>query len=168
MKKIVAAVHAASAVLLIVAVLINCANIAGRYLFSMPIASAEEVMLFLLVAVVFVGNSAVAYEGRQIRMDVLLHALPPAGRYWLEIFSDVAALALSAVLIVLAWPVMTMLVEFDQRSQAADIPLVIPQAAIPVGLALTVVFLCIRVAGSLASRGSNGRRPEVGTASGSD
>ena len=62
--------------LLLVAVALNFANIVGRYVFSAPIASAEEVMLFLLVGIVFLGNSVVGYEGKQLRMDVVLQALP--------------------------------------------------------------------------------------------
>ena len=129
-----------TAILLIVAVALNFANIIGRYVLNAPIASAEEVMLFLLVAVVFLGNSVVSWEGNQIRMDVILHVLPSALRRWLEFIADLAVIAVSLVLIWLAWPVIHMLAEFDQRSQAADVPLYIPQALIPIGLGLTALL----------------------------
>lgn len=147
-------VHIVSAVLLIIAVVINCANVAGRYLFSHPIASAEEIMLFLLVGVVFFGNSVVAFRGRQIRMDILLHLLPDRIRQYVEVAADIVAIVMSVVLIVLSVPVITMLAEFDQRSQAADVPLVIPQIAIPIGLGLTAVFLCLRLALIFMGRGA--------------
>ena len=67
-----------AAILLLIAIALNFANIIGRYVFAAPIASAEEVMLFLFVGAVFLGNSVVGWEGRQIRMDVVLHR--PAGR----------------------------------------------------------------------------------------
>jgi TRAP-type C4-dicarboxylate transport system permease small subunit len=35
--------------------------------------------------------------------------------------------------------------EFDQRSQSADVPLVYPQGAIPLGLSLMVLFVVIRL-----------------------
>ena len=38
-----------------------------------------------------------------------------------------------------------MLAEFDERSQAADIPLVIPQALIPIGLALNAILVGARM-----------------------
>ena len=76
----VALIQALTAVLLLVSVPLNFANIVGRYVFSAPIASAEEVMLFLLVGIVFLGNSVVGYEGKQLRMDVLLQALPARWR----------------------------------------------------------------------------------------
>ena len=38
-----------------------------------------------------------------------------------------------------------MLYEFGQNSQVADIPLVIPQLLIPIGLVLAAVFVAIRL-----------------------
>jgi TRAP-type C4-dicarboxylate transport system permease small subunit len=143
---IVAGVRALTAVLMLIAVALNFANIIGRYIFFAPIASAEEVMLFLLVGTVFLGNSVVAWEGRQIRMDVILQALPSAVRRWLELLADVTAIVVSVTLIWLGWPAIAMLVEFDQRSQAAEIPLAIPQALVPIGLGMTAFLIGARLA----------------------
>ena len=144
-KSFAAGVQVLSTILLLIAVALNFANIIGRYIFNAPIASAEEVMLFLLVAVVFLGNSVVGWEGRQIRMDVVLHALPPTLRRFFEVLADLAAIAVSVTLIVFAWPVIEMLNEFDQRSQAANVPLYIPQALIPIGLGLTAILTGARL-----------------------
>ena len=134
-----------SAISLLIAVALNFANIIGRYVFFSPIASAEEVMLFLFVGAVFLGNSVVGWEGKQIRMDIFLHALPPPWHRRLHVFADIAVIAVSLTLIVVGWPVIQMLAEFDQRSQAADIPLVIPQALIPIGLGLNAVLVLARL-----------------------
>jgi TRAP-type C4-dicarboxylate transport system permease small subunit len=149
---LVAAIRGLTACLLLIAVTLNFANIIGRYLLSAPIAWAEEVMLFLLVAVVFLGSSVVSWEGRQIRMDVVLHMLPPVLRRCLEVFADLATIAISIALIDFSWPVISMLVEFDQRSQAADFPLFVPQGLIPVGLGLTALLTAIRLARELRGR----------------
>jgi TRAP-type C4-dicarboxylate transport system permease small subunit len=135
---LVAFIQGLTAVLLLVAVALNFANIVGRYVFSAPIASAEEVMLFLLVGIVFLGNSVVGYEGKQLRMDVVLQALPARVRHGLEVLADLT-------LIVLGWPAVEMLAEFDQRSQAADIPLWIPQALVPIGLGLNAFLVAVRL-----------------------
>ena len=45
---------------------------------------------------------------------------------------------------IFAWPVLTMLAELDQRSQSANIPLVIPQAMVPVGL-LMALLIAVRL-----------------------
>ena len=160
---IVAGVRGLTAVLMLVAVALNFANIIGRYVFFAPIASAEEIMLFLLVGTVFLGNSVVGWEGKQIRMDVILQALPDAVRHWLEVVADLATIAVSLILIWLAWPVITMLAEFDQRSEAADIPLVIPQALVPIGLGLMALLVAARLV--LRRNGDAGRDQVSGAAS---
>ena len=149
---VAAVILALSAISLLVAVALNFANIVGRYIFFAPIASAEEVMLFLFVATVFLGHSVVGFRGRQIRMDVLLHALPPALRFWLDVVADLAVIVVSVILIVVGWPVIQMLAEFDQRSQAADLPLVVPQALIPIGLGLNAILVGARLIHDIATR----------------
>lgn len=144
-ETLAAFIQALSAALLLVAVAINFANIIGRYVFMSPIGSAEEVMLFLLVGIVFLGNSVVGFEGKQLRMDVLLQALPPRLRHALELLADLTMIAVCVALIVLGWPAIEMLAEFDQRSQAADIPLVIPQALVPIGLGLNAFLVAARL-----------------------
>jgi len=144
-RALAAVVLALAAISLLVAVALNLANIVGRYVFFSPIASAEEVMLFLFVGTVFLGNSYVGWKGRQIRMDVFLHALPAAWRRWLDVLADVAVIVVSIVIIVVGWPAIQMLAEFDQRSQVAEVPLVLPQALIPIGLALNALFVAVRL-----------------------
>jgi len=144
-RGLVAVVRTLTAVLLLLSVALNFANVVARYVFDAPISSAEEVMLFLLVAIVFLGNSVVAWERKQIRMDVFLHMLPPGVRNALDVLADLAAIAVSVTLIVLGWPAIAMLAEFDQRSQAAEIPLAIPQALVPIGLGLTAVLITARL-----------------------
>ncbi len=134
-----------AAISLLIAVALNFANIVGRYVFFSPIAAAEEVMLFLLVATVFLGHSVVGWQGRQIRMDVVLHLLPAVWRRRLDVLADVTTIVVSLTIIVVGWPVIQTLAEFDERSQAADIPLVIPQALVPIGLGLNAILVGARV-----------------------
>lgn len=150
-----------AATALLMAVALNFANIVGRYVFFSPIASAEEVMLFLFVATVFLGNSVVGWKGRQIRMDILLHALPPAWRRGFNVLADLAVIAVSVTIIVIGWPAIEMLAEFDERSQAANIPLVIPQALIPIGLALNAILVVARLLEEFRRRPHDGPSTET-------
>lgn len=147
-RALVVAIQGLTAVLMLVAVALNATNIIGRYVFFHPIASAEEIMLFLLVGTVFLGNAIVGFEGKQLRMDVILHALPPALRRACDIAADLTMIAVCVILIVLGWPAVQMLAEFDQRSEAAEIPLVIPQALVPIGLGLNAFLVGVRLIGS--------------------
>ena len=134
-----------SAICLMASVLINFANIIGRYFFSVSIPWAEEIMLFLMVGCVFTGCCAVAWQGRQIKMDVLVSLLPPTLRHLLALLSELVMIGAAIAVTVFAWPVITNLWAFDERSQAANFPLVIPQAMVPIGYMLMALLVAIRL-----------------------
>ena len=137
--------RAAAGLCLIGSVAINFANIIGRYFFSVSIPWAEEIMLFLMVGCVFTGCCAVAWENRQIRMDVFVRMLPPQWRELLELLCELVLIATAAAVTAFAWPVITQLAAFDERSQAANFPLVIPQAMVPIGYTLMALLVAIRL-----------------------
>ena len=155
---LLAVTRAAAALFLITSVGINFVNIIGRYFFSVSIPWAEEIMLFLMVGCVFTGCCAVAWEGRQIRMDVVVTILPAKLRDLIEILSELVMIAAAAAVTVFAWPVVTQLAAFDQRSQAANFPLVIPQAMILLGYTLMALLVAVRLM----------QRPSRGGAGGAD
>jgi TRAP-type C4-dicarboxylate transport system permease small subunit len=134
-----------SAICLISSVAINFANIIGRYFFSVSIPWAEEIMLFLMVGCVFTGCCAVAWEGRQIRMDVLIGMMPPRLRAFFYLLAELVLIAVAIAVTVFAWPVIQQLAAFDERSEAANFPLVIPQAMVPIGYGLMGLLVAVRL-----------------------
>lgn len=149
---VVGAIQAVAAAVLLVAVALNFANVVGRYFFSAPIEWAEEVMLFMMVGVVFLSAVAVSRQGRQIRMDVAVNFLPAAPRRFFEALSAVIEIGVAATVTVLAFPLVRALAEFDQRSQAAQLPLAIPQAFVPLGFALVALVTALRLARGIDRR----------------
>ena len=144
-RGLVSVLRVLAGTLLILSVALNFANVVGRYFFSASIFWAEEVMLFLMVGCVFLGNGVVAWSGRQIRMDVVVGMMPARVRETLDLFAELVLIVTAIAIIVFAWPVMRDLWAFDQRSQSAEVPLVIPQALIPVGLAIMVLLVTVRL-----------------------
>ena len=90
-----------AAIFLLSSVAINFANIIGRYFFSVSIPWAEEIMLFLMVGCVFTGCCAVAWDGRQIRMDVVVAMLPAKARELLGLVSELTLIAAAAAVVAL-------------------------------------------------------------------
>jgi TRAP-type C4-dicarboxylate transport system permease small subunit len=138
-------IRVASGLMLVGSVMVNFANIIGRYFFAVSIQWAEEVMLFLMIGCVFLNCGLVGWAGRQIRMDAFVALLPPRPRAIVELVCELVLIATSLLLAVMAWPVVSMLAELDQRSQAANIPLVWPQAAMPVGFLLMAFLIAARL-----------------------
>ncbi len=144
-RALLALIHAAAVILLICSVGLNFANIIGRYLLGSAITWAEESMLFLMVGCVFLGSAPVAWSGRHIRMDVFVRLLPRKVRDALALFSEIVFVTTAITLAVFAWPTIRQLYAFDQRSLAANIPLVVPQGMIPLGLVLMALLVLCRM-----------------------
>lgn len=131
--------------LLLLSVTLNFANVIGRYCFGVSIYWAEEVMLFLMVGCVFLGNGVVAWSGRQIRMDVIVAMMPVKVREALYLLSELLFIGAALAIVTFAIPVIRNLWEFDQRSQSAEVPVVYPQAMVPIGLSIMVFLVVVRL-----------------------
>ena len=138
-------IRALSVILLVGSVALNFENIVDRYFFRSSISWAEEAMLFLMVGCVFLGSGPVVWSGHHIRMDVFVRLMPRRVREWLGFLSELTLLVTAVALVIFAWPTLRQLNAFDQRSLAANIPLVIPQSAIPLGLALMALLAACRL-----------------------
>src|ERR1700735_618292 len=92
-KALMAVLRVSAALMLVASVAVNFGNIIGRYFFSVSIAWAEEVMLFLMIGAVFLAAPPVGWLGRHIRMDVLVSMLPARFRTVFEVCSDLVTIA---------------------------------------------------------------------------
>jgi TRAP-type C4-dicarboxylate transport system permease small subunit len=144
-RALVAVLRVVAAVLLVASVLLNFANVLGRYFLSDSIYWAEEVMLYLMVGCVFLGNGVVAWSGRQLRMDVIVGMMPAPVQKLLALLSELVFIVVAIVVVVFACPVIRDLWSFDQRSQSAELPMYIPQAMVPIGLAIMVLLVVVRL-----------------------
>jgi TRAP-type C4-dicarboxylate transport system permease small subunit len=97
-----------------------------------------------MIVAIFVAAPAVTWDGTNIRMDILARAVPQRVRRFLEALADLVSLCVSALLVYASVPIVLQLIDFDQRSHAAEIPMALPQGAIPLGLALSVLALIAR------------------------
>jgi TRAP-type C4-dicarboxylate transport system permease small subunit len=155
--RLLAFTRSLSAIFLISSVAINFANIVGRYVFGVSFTWAIEIILFLMVGAVFTGCCAVAWDNRHIRMDVLLRLLPPKLSQFLSLLSDLILIAAAIAVTVFAYPVITQLTAFDERSAAANVPLAIPQAMVPIGYGLMAILVAVRL---LTRHRPSGGRPQ--------
>jgi TRAP-type C4-dicarboxylate transport system permease small subunit len=142
---------AAAAALLIIVVL-NALNIFLRYFFLSPLSWAEEAMLYLMIFGVYVGAVSVAWRQAHIRIDAILDFAPPARRRILQIVSTLVMAAVLVPVVESSFRVTSLLLEFDQRSDALHLPIWIPQSVIPVSLLLIVVMSLLRMYVQLTGR----------------
>ncbi len=141
----IAFLRVVTGILLVLSIALNFANVIGRYFFNSSIFWAEEIMLYLMVACVFLGNGVVAWSGRQIRMDVIVAMMPEKARHVLDLTAELVLIATALAIIVFSFPVVRDLYNFDQRSQSAELQLFIPQSMIPIGLGIMALMVVVRL-----------------------
>jgi len=143
------------AVLILLSIAINFANVIGRYVFFAPIIWAEEAMIFIMVWCVFIGAILVTWDGRHLRMDLLAAAIPSPWREAINAAAALAFLAVTGLVVSQSWQAVALFAELGQKSNTAEIPMVVPHAALLIGFALMFVCVAVRfrayVAGALGS-----------------
>ena len=135
-------VRLVATLVLLVSVAINFANIIGRYFLNAPLEWGEEVMLFLMVGMVFLGAVVITTQGRHIRMDLAVAMLPARLQNAVSAFGILCEGIAGGLVVWLGVPVVQELMEFDQRAEASNLPLAYPQAIVPFGMGL-IALICI-------------------------
>lgn len=125
--------------LLIAMVLVNAAAAGGRYLFGQGLVGADELMIFSMVWVVFIGAALLEWEGRHLNFDLLLKRLPERTAHLLRLLIGLGSAAVLAMVALESLAVVERLAALGQMSMAGGIPMSIPHAALLIGLTLAML-----------------------------
>ncbi len=132
------------AVALAIIVAINGANVVGRYCFGQPLPWAEELMLYLMIFVVFIGAAIATWRGAHIGIDALVTRLPLGLQKAAHIAMSLLAIAILLTIANAGYTTVSMLYAFDQRSDALEWPMWIPQSFVVLGLVLSAALIALR------------------------
>jgi TRAP-type C4-dicarboxylate transport system permease small subunit len=138
------AIRALLGALIFVGVALNFANVVGRYVFLRPIIWAEEIMIFIMIWCVMLGAALVTWENQHLRMDAVYHLSPLRVRRWLNAVSTLAFLLVGVFVFVQSARVVLLVASTGQRSVVAEVPMLIPYGALPVGFGLMVIMVAWR------------------------
>jgi TRAP-type C4-dicarboxylate transport system permease small subunit len=125
---------------------LNVANAAGRHVLGRAILGADEILVFAMAWLVFVGAALVTWDGRHLSVDLIDRALPgPLLR--LRAAVELLAVALLAGFVALqSLDVIARLAKVGQVSMAAQIPMTLPHASLAVGFGLAAGLALLRLA----------------------
>ena len=130
--------------LILFGIAINFANILGRYLFLAPIVWAEEIMIYSMVWMVFIGAVLVSWDGHHLRMDFFSIMLPSPFKEIMNFSGVVCFLLVCIFVLPQTFTVTELMYRLDQRSVVAEIPMVIPHFAILLGFIMMFVVIVWR------------------------
>jgi TRAP-type C4-dicarboxylate transport system permease small subunit len=127
------------------AVCLNFANVVGRYAFGRAIFGADEVQTYIMVWMAFVGAAAVTWRNAHLRMDVLVTSLPARLQAALRLVELALMIATALFVLVQSWRYVGQMAAMGRRSDAAEIPMAVPHAAVAVGFGLIAAIALWRL-----------------------
>ena len=130
---------------LIAAVAFNFVNVVGRYIFGRTFIAADEVQIFIMVYIAFLGAAVATWRRLHLRMDVLVHLLPRRVQVALAATELVLVLVLAAFVLYVSSGYVAQMAGLDARSQNAGIPKWIPHSAIVMGFGLIAVLAVLQI-----------------------
>ncbi len=133
------------ALILLAGVGMNFVNILARYFFLAPFHWVEEVMTFMLIWITFLSAGAIAWEGKHLCIDLFLPVLSRYIRMVVVLGGMLATMAICALMLKQSWTMVTNFLKNDQTSLVAQIQMEIPHGAIPIGFALMIFLIVLRI-----------------------
>jgi TRAP-type C4-dicarboxylate transport system permease small subunit len=113
----------------------------ARYLFKRPIGWSEEIAVYLMIWVVFLGAAYTLKENAHIGVDILISRLSASPKKGVLIFHYLMGIVLMSILFLKGVDMVAFTLQMNSHSIAIDFPLVVPHLAVPVGAAILVLQL---------------------------
>lgn len=157
--RIARAIELVLAVAFIFAVLLNFTNVVGRYLFGLSLLGSDEVQVFIVVCVTFLGAAVVTQRNQHLRMDVLLQFMPEPLRIALRLAEQLLLVAIAGFVLTQSFFYARQMLRIGRTSDMAGVPMWIPHGAVAAGFALILIVTIWRLIGVV-------RRPPQATSEG--
>ena len=123
---------------LVVMVVVIFLQVVMRYVFQNSLSWSEELARYLFLWQVWVGASYATKKSRHLRVEILRDALPSLGQKILETLATLIWLAFAVLVVYLSYGITTKVMASSQITPALHLPMFIPYASVPVGMALMV------------------------------
>jgi TRAP-type C4-dicarboxylate transport system permease small subunit len=154
-ERVMRALEQVLALCFIGAVLLNFANVFGRYVLGYSMIGAEEVQTYTMVLITFMGAVVVAWRGKALRMDVLLHKLPARARGGLRGVESVVLVVCCGFTAWQSGRYAWQMHALDAHSDGAEIPMWLPHGVVALGLALMALVGVLQAVQRLRGQASD-------------
>jgi TRAP-type C4-dicarboxylate transport system permease small subunit len=138
--RVARAIELTLAVAFIFAILLNFANVIGRYLLGISLIGSDEVQIFIMVAMTFLGAAVVTRRNLHLRMDVLVQFFPTPIQVLLRILEQLLLIALAGFVLTRSYIYASQMLRIGRTSDMAGVPMWIPHGTVALGFALMLIF----------------------------
>jgi TRAP-type C4-dicarboxylate transport system permease small subunit len=132
-------IELALALAFIFAVLLNFANVIGRYLLGISLIGADEVQIFIMIGMTFLGAAVVTRRNLHLRMDVLVRFFPRPVQLALRILEQLLLIALAGFVLSQSYFYARQMLRIGRTSDMAGVPMWIPHGMVALGFLLILI-----------------------------
>jgi TRAP-type C4-dicarboxylate transport system permease small subunit len=159
LDRVARVIELALALAFIFAVLLNFANVVGRYLLGISLIGSDEVQIFIMVGMTFLGAAVVTRRNLHLRMDVLVQFFPIPVQLLLRVLEQLLLITLAGFVLTQSYFYARQMLRIGRTSDMAGIPMWIPHATVALGFGLMLIVAVwglIRMAQRMTARAAGG------------
>lgn len=124
-------------------------DVAGRYLFSFPVAGSVELTELLMIAVIFSGIALSSAVRGHVTVDLIAMALSGRMRRAQRLLGDVTSVAIMVILTVVCWSKAAEVADYGDLTAVLLIPIAPAAYFMAVMLSLTTLYHLSQLIGTL-------------------
>ncbi len=143
-NRIAAIVERVLALGLVTAIGLDFLNVMGRYSGGFSLIGVDEVEIYILVAMAFLGAAAVTWRRQHLRMDVIVGACPHFIQKGVALFEMAVMLVVAAFVGWQSFAYVQRVFMLGTVSDIAGIPMWIPHAAVSLSFFLIALIVVVR------------------------
>ncbi|MEY8097189.1 TRAP transporter small permease [Falsihalocynthiibacter sp. S25ZX9] len=131
-------------IMLIAMVCLSVYNVISRYVFNSALLWADEIAVFAMIALGWLGAVVCGWRNSEIRMDILSNLMPQSAQRILQIFQQAVIAVLCGWVALQSVPYITRTHAIGMRSDASGFPVWLIHIVIPVSLVLIALIAALR------------------------
>lgn len=138
--------------ILIVLIIMGFVSVICRFVLRVPLAWAEEFMLFCMVWIAYLGASAAANERKHVRVGLFVGLMPKPVQKAVSLLADVLWVVCALFLIYLGYIVTSGYIAHKAASLGGGYPYWIASISIPVGMVLMTIRVILAMVDTMRGK----------------
>ncbi len=128
------------AIAFMAAVALSFVNVVGRYLLGQTFIWADEVQIYIMIWMAFLGAVVVSWRHMHLRMDLLFKMLPARLRQLVSLLELACMIVLAGVVLFLSGQYAYTMFILNRLSDVAQVPMWIPHSGVALGFGLILLI----------------------------
>jgi TRAP-type C4-dicarboxylate transport system permease small subunit len=106
----------------------------------MSLLGSDEVQIFIMVGMTFLGAAVVTQRNQHLRMDVLVRFLPKWFQIFLRVLEQLLLIALAGLVVSQSYFYASRMMMIGRTSDMAGVPMWIPHGTVALGFGLILIL----------------------------